>query len=142
MIERRGDLWKHDGWKIIPTNGIIRSCRDGFRLVMGTGVSAQALEIFPRLDKIWGDWVRRNGNVPCPTPTLSLVSFPTKHYPTEQADMALIRASTLIIAEWACREDPDEVFLPRISCGGNGPQWRQIKPLLENLLDDRFIVLS
>jgi|APGre2960657404_1045060.scaffolds.fasta_scaffold64709_2 hypothetical protein len=139
MIEKRGDFWKCDGWKVIPTNGVVRSCRDGFRLVMGAGVAAQALEIFPRLDKTWGDWVRRNGNIPCAIPQIYLVSFPIQHYLADPIDLALIRASALHLAEWACREDPEEIVLPRVSAG---KQWQQIRPLLESLLDDRFIVLS
>lgn len=141
MIERPGDLWKEEGWKVVPTAGGVMAARDGFRLVLGNGAAAQALGLFPGIDLAWGDFVRRNGNVPCPLARLRLVSFPTKHHHSEPADLGLIRSSTLRLAAWACREDPEEVFLPRVGAVCGGLSWSHVRPLMEGILDDRFVVL-
>lgn len=142
MIEKSGDLWRKVGWKVIPTSGVVRSCRKGFRLVMGAGVAAEAARRHPGIEFLWGEWVLRHGNVPCPAPRHQIVSFPTKHHYSDPSDLCLIRSSTLRLAEWACREDPEEVFLPRVGCGRGGLSWHQVRPLLEGILDDRFVVLS
>ena len=124
---------------MIPTSGVVRADKNGFRLVMGEDVATEALKRFPRIDHAWGEWVRLNGNVPCPVSRFKLVSFPIKRHHTEPGDLGLVRSSALRLLAWACREDPEEVFLPRVMCWGLS--WSQVRPLLEGLLDDRFVVL-
>lgn len=138
MIERRGNLWRESGWKLIPTGGVLQMSKIGPRLVMGEGFAAEALLQYPDIDKVWGERICRHGNMPYPINEKLLINFPVRHQNYGSLDLALIRASSQWVASWACRTDPDEIFVPMMG----GRSWRQVRPLLEGILDDRFVVLS
>jgi len=143
MIERRGDLFRQErGWVGIPTSCVITHSVKGPRLVMGAGVAKEARDRWPGLDRFWGYHVRDHGNVPCVVPGLQSVSVPTKHHFSEKSDLGLIQRSVLFLSHWAWDNAIEEIYLPKIGCGCGDLRWDQVRPLLEGILDDRFVILS
>ena len=142
MRERKGDLFAQEGWVGIPTNGVVTHSVKGPRLVLGGGLAKEANNRYPGLDRFWGYHVRDHGNVPCPVPWLAVISVPIKHHHSEKPDLGLIQQSALFLAHWAWEWKIEEVFLPRLGCGYSGLRWDHVRPLLEGILDDRFVILS
>jgi len=66
------------------------------------------------------------------------VTFPVKVNWWEKANIKLIERSCIEIASLPCS---DTFVMPRVGCGFGGLSWHQVEPILEKLLDDRFIVL-
>jgi hypothetical protein len=139
MIERRGDLFAQHDWIGIPTNGTVTHSKAGPKLVMGSGLAKEARDKWPGLDQFWGQHVRDHGNVPCEVPWLRLISVPTQHHFSERSDLGLIQRSALFLSHWAWEQKIELVYLPRLGCG---LRWSEVKPLLEGILDDRFIILN
>ena len=146
MREAIGDLWDlardNGGVILITTNGTIKKNGLG---VMGRGVAWQAKTRYPNsdLERRLGDLLRSVGNVPgiLTYQIPPLISFPVKHNWWERADLELIARSARLVAEIA--EYIDEPFwLPRPGCGNGGLRWEQVKPVIEPILDDRFIVVT
>jgi glucose-6-phosphate isomerase len=60
----------------------------------------------------------------------------------EHPDLRLISRSARELRELADRESWKVVVVPHAGCGGSGLEWREVRPLLEEYFDDRFIVMS
>ena len=139
MILVKGDLWKYRANVVfITTNGTLK--KDG-SVVMGKGCAKEATERYPGIAKVLGRRVSLHGNVPAclvTTPTKNIWSFPVKHNWWEEADPELIRKSA---REVSSMEDRDFV-LPRPGCGNGKLKWKDVKPILEKYLDDRFHVIT
>ena len=149
MLEVVGNLWyyqtvegKRPDCLVITTNGTIK--RDG-TCVMGRGCAREAKDRWPHLALALGQHLRENGNVPhifrdCgPVP---LVSFPVKHDWHDIADPALIRTSGLALSALADAEGWDVVVMPRPGCGNGSLDWKDVRPLLSPILDDRFHMIT
>ena len=140
MREDRGNLWDFwdaGEWVAITTNGAVR--KDG-RLVMGRGCAREARDRFPNVDKVLGGLVLRRGNVPHVEHGARIVTFPVKHHWRERADLDLIRASATALARtWF---DDRRLYIPRPGCGNGGLRWEDVKPVLEPILDDHFVVVT
>lgn len=142
MKEIKGNIWDYYGkghWIVITTNGTVK--RNG-EAVMGRGVALQAKQRFPDLPKRLGDCIRGPiGNHVTLQPTCGIFTFPVKHDWREKADLELI--------ERGCKEllGVADVFKPpfymvRPGCGNGGLDWKDVKPILEKYLDDRFVVVE
>jgi O-acetyl-ADP-ribose deacetylase (regulator of RNase III) len=146
MLEMVRDLWDmHEVgfWCVIPTNGIINA-RD--EAVMGRGVAAQAKRRFPRLPKMLAAHLKLGGTHVSIFPALRLFSFPTKYHWKGRSRLDLIKRST---EELAFRVNKVEylvgahhIALPRVGCGEGGLDWEEVRPILAERLDDRFVVVS
>jgi hypothetical protein len=171
VLEEKANIWEYLG-KIpicIPTNGFVKS--DG-RLVMGRGLAQQARDKFKDLDLIWGKTVARYGNLPIPLISYNrgfelfeLISFPVKpvmgqnvlsrfkkninqgagdEYPGWmcKADLEIIKKSCrslLVLMEFYSL---DKVVMPRVGCGNGELQWQDVKPVIEEILRDKVIVVD
>lgn len=70
-------------------------------------------------------------------------SFPVKHNWFENADLRLINKSAKLLIEMADKMKWSTVVIPRPGCGnGNLDYDAHVKPLLESLFDDRFIIVT
>lgn len=145
MRELTGDLWEVEAdARAITTNGFVKT---NGRAVMGRGVAAQALQRFPDINWTLGRLIAANGNHVGMLGWAGdlrswLLSFPVKHHWRQMADLALIERSARELI-WVADECKfNTVVLPRPGCGNGGLRWEDVKPVIEPLLDDRFVVVE
>lgn len=153
MKEVAGNMWEQpaDAY-VVTTNGTLK--KDGV-LVMGAGTARMARNMFPGIDKAFGKAMESKGNVPIAIHStfeteenekvaITIISFPTKNqWWDEQSDLDLIRQSAKKLVVLADSLWLRVVVMPRPGCGNGKRDWEtEIKPLIEDILDDRFIVCS
>ena len=147
MKNKIGNIWKEDLDVVcITTNGDIG--KKG--LIMGKGIALEALQRFPGIERILADHVIRFGNVPCLyrnyplIKEMHIISIPTKHHWHNHSDIMLIDNSIKMLVGIAnAHPNFRKIGLPRPGCGNGGLPWELVvKPLIEPLLDDRFIIFS
>jgi hypothetical protein len=153
MLETYGNLWElaDSGCDalVITTNGYVR--RDG-RAVMGKGIAKEAADRYLELPGMLGLALRKEGNhcfVFAYQP-YDIVTFPVK--PTfgpnyepgwrMRADITLIEKSARELVTFADRYDWTDVLAPRFGCGNGQLLWKNVKPVVKEILDDRFTVVT
>lgn len=142
MREVQGNIWDYrEGghWVVITTNGTIR--KDG-ACVMGRGIALQAAKRVIQLPLMLGTCIKAHGNKLFTFLTLRIVAFPVKTHWKSPADLRLIEKSTKELADFVSREGIGEIYMVRPGCGNGGLDWKDVKPVLERYLDDRFIVVE
>ena len=143
MKEIKGNLWDYydkGEWIVITTNG---SIKNNGACVMGRGVAKDARDRFPNLDKVLGKAIQVFGNQLFVLNSLTgmrLISFPVKHNYYEKADLNLIEKSCKQLS-FVTRPNMT-IYLPRPGCGNGGLDWKDVKPILEKYLDNRFVVVN
>jgi hypothetical protein len=140
MIEACGDIWEHHGKAVIAVTTSGSVARNG-KAVMGRGVASQAAQRFPDFPLILGLLLKNDGNHVHQLGE-GVVSFPVEESAWECPDLRLISRSARELRELADREGWKMVVVPRAGCGGGGLEWREVRPLLEEYFDDRFIVMT
>ena len=139
MKEVAGDIWDFHNqghWIVITTNGSVR--KDGCA-VMGRGVAKQAAERFPSLPREVGKRIQQGGNRMWLVAGTGIFIFPVKHNWWEKADLNLIEESAKELARISITEP---VYMVRPGCGNGGLDWKDVRPILEKYLDDRFVVVE
>jgi len=141
--EIQGNIWelRREGkYIVIPTNGFIKNTGE---CVMGRGLAFQAKVKFPNLPKELGDRIKIYGNVVFVWTKYRLITFPVKRVWWEKADIELIEKSCEQLREifkLNLSGLPVPVYLPRVGCGNGKLNWSDVKPILDRILDDKFIV--
>ena len=140
MRETVGDIWDYLGCAIvaITTNGAVDRSGDA---IFGRGCARQSLASFPDLKRRLGRLLRETGNHVYDLGD-GIVSFPVEESPWENPDPRLIARSALELRELADRSGWRLVVVPRPGCGGGGLDWSEVRPLLEKVLDDRFLIIT
>lgn len=156
MLEAYGNIWDiadEGGWDavVVTTNGFVR--RDG-AAVMGRGIALEAAQKFPTLAHDLGDAIKASGNHVYPffypDSTYNLFSFPVKPVwgPNGEpgwkakAEIKIILRSVGELIVYANKYDWFDILMPRPGCGYGQLNWRDVKPQIESLLDNRFTVVS
>ncbi|MHA1755520.1 MAG: ADP-ribose-binding protein [Promethearchaeota archaeon] len=141
MKEIFGDLWEVEcDVRVITTNGTVK--RNG-ACVMGRGVALQAKQRFPKLPYELGRLILKYGNIVLTFPRYKLVTFPVKWKWFEKADLFLIERSAKQLVKRADTFGFRKIVLPRPGCGNGKRDWeKEVKPILEKILDNRFYVIS
>lgn len=155
MQELKADLWAHQpaDARVVTTNGFVKTDGD---LVMGGGCAKEARDRWPTIAQLLGERVTKWGNhVQVLQPEdyggeLPLISFPTKpaYGPKGEpgfkvgSDLKLIRRSTAQLVAVTNAFGWQAVVLPRPGVGLGGLDWQTVRPLLADLLDERFTVVS
>jgi hypothetical protein len=142
MKEVTGDIWDYydkGNWVVITTNGTVKANGEA---VMGKGIALQAKQRFPEFPKILGGFITRNGNRPHPFRLIRIITFPVKYYWAQKADISLIEDSCMELVEGMKLLALEVVYMVRPGCGVGGLVWKDVKPILEKYLDDRFIVVE
>lgn len=152
MRELKGDFWAYwqDNIKdidaiVCTTNKIVK--KDG-ALVMGGGIAKDFRDRFQGLDEVWGKRVKRNPTQGLMVNSLGIwgywqfaVAFPTKHDWREDSYISLITTSARELENVTNAMDWSNVLMTRPGCGLGNLEWNTIKPLLQDFLDHRFIVI-
>lgn len=146
MKEITENIWEDDLDAVcVTTNGVVN--KNG--LVMGKGIALEASNRFPDIAKYFGILVQQQGNFPHIYRNYPLIkefyiiSLPTKHHWRDISDIKLIENSIKILVDLAnMHSHLKRIGLTRPGCGNGGLSWSVVKPIIEPLLDDRFIVYS
>lgn len=138
--ETIGDIWDYLGKAVIciGTNGHLT--KKG-RAVLGRGCARQAGELFADLPARLGALLSTGGNH-VQVIGEGLVSFPVEESPWATPELRLIRRSAQELRALADLHGWREIVVPRPGCGGGGLAWQEVRPLLEDIFDDRFVVIS
>ena len=144
MQEIEANLWEVPAdLRMITTNPIVRK-KDG-ACVMGRGCALEAKTRYPGIEyrlgellKAYGNRVMRIGRYD----DVVIASFPVKRHWREEAVPELIRRSARQLVELADKFGYRNVVLPRPGCGNGKLSWSEIRPLLAEVLDERFTVLT
>lgn len=146
MKEIYGNLWEIPcDLRVITTNGDTNR-RTG-AAVMGRGCAKETTERISDIQFHFGKLLRRHGNrvMRLTSPARkgwALASFPVKHHWHEEADLPLIRRSAHQLVALADKFGYRDVLLPRPGCGNGRLSWEDVKPVLGEILDDRFTVVT
>lgn len=126
----------------VTTNGVVK--KNG-HLVMGAGVAKQFSNYYTGLASVFGSWVQQQGNTVCPIFVIDgpdIFSFPTKNHWKDKSSIELIETSAKKLVELADRYKLKHIAIPAPGCGLGGLDWEtQVKPVLEEIFDDRFYIL-
>jgi len=143
MKEITGDLFAQKADALcITTNGVVK--KDG-ACVMGRGCALIAKTKWPQIGHVLGSLLTKHGNhcyVLLRVDQTDIVSFPTKNDWKVDSELPLIRCSCQELVGLADIHGWCSVVLPRPGCGNGGLRWEDIRPVLEQYLDDRFSVIS
>lgn len=138
MIEIFDNIWNFKSEYIcVLTNGIVK--KDG-RLVMGSGQAKEALQRYPNIDLLLGDYINSFGNRCFILKYHGLISFPTKNHYKDLSSIDLIEKSCRELVEIADKFNIKSISIGRPGTGLGGLKWKNVKPILEKYLDDRFFV--
>jgi hypothetical protein len=138
LIEKLTDLWTEPAdARCVTTNGVLTTTG---KLVMGAGVALQAKIMYSGIDSTLGLLVSRIGNVPYYLERWSMISFPTKNHWRDDSSLELIEKSAIRVLVLVNLYDLKKIVLPRPGCGYGNLKWEQVKPVIERIFDERFIV--
>ncbi len=140
MLETIGNVWDYvnGGIVVITTNGSLT--RDG-RAIFGRGVARQAVERYPGLAEILGRLIANGGSHAYDLGN-GIATFPVEETPWSLPDLRIIARSAAELRQLADEAAWKQIIVPRPGCGGGGLAWKDVKPLLAEVFDDRFIVID
>lgn len=125
----------------VTTNGIIKTNGEA---VMGRGI-AKAVNDKYHVAKILADHLKNHGNIPCDLGIYNgfhVLSFPTKNDWRKNSDPELIRQSAKYLVQLANQLQLSKIYVPKPGCSNGHLDWnKQVKPVIEPILDDRFIII-
>lgn len=135
---------------LFTTNGVVK--QNGLA-VCGAGIAKEANALF-HIDKLLGEYLQKYGNRPFYlgkyTRTsadgekyeMSLATFPTKNHWKEKSDITLITKSAIHLMEMADKFGWTKIYMPPVGCGLGQLNYNcTVKPVLNGILDDRFITV-
>jgi hypothetical protein len=148
MIEKEIDLWEIEvDVRCITTNGTVTSQGTN---IMGGGCAKGAADRYPSLPYVYGSLIKNHGHhvflIPVGPQVFrwndSLVMFPTKETIKENASLETIERSALELDILAEIYGWNRIAVPRPGAGLGGLKWEDVKPILEPIFDDRYIILD
>lgn len=135
---------------IITTNGIVKA--NGCA-VMGAGIAKSARDSFPGIDRALGKKLKTSGNqaydmgtyrMPDTGILARVLTMPTKQDWKNDSDLNLIRQSATQLMNMVFH-DPmsfDRIYMPRPGCTNGKRRWEDVKPVIEPILDDHFVIVT
>ena len=126
----------------ITTNGMIK--KNGMA-VMGAGIAKEANERY-NLAGTLAEYLRQYGNhayiLGKSNNGFYLISFPTKNHWKDNSNINLIKQSAYELITLCNYHNIKRCYLTPPGCSNGHLNWEyQVKPVLENILDDRFIIV-
>ena len=168
MLQSTGDMFNHEGTAfVITTNGFYT----GNRAVMGRGCARQLCTVFPDAPHKLAAVLRKNGNITqiFMDVGLPVIAFPVKPFSVvydgtnvvshaaykyqvgqtvpgfhAKADLNLIAKSAKELVQLvdSIQGTNAHVIMPRPGCGAGELNWRDVEPILQSILDDRFVAVT
>lgn len=71
-----------------------------------------------------------------------IFSYPTINNLMDGSNIQLIKQSAVAMVNYADKLDLKNIVCPRMGVGIGGLDWADVKPAIENILDDRFTIVS
>jgi hypothetical protein len=148
IIANIWDIYKNYDAICCTTNYIVKGSGE---LVMGAGIAKEFSTKYPWLAKNWGERVSRGWKSNCHPGVFvtlmksrpHLVYFGTKWHYKDPSDIKLIESGLDTLYLISTILDWKNILLPRPGCSNGGLNWeKDIKPLCEESLDDRFTIIS
>lgn len=149
MQEVKGNLWELPAdARCITTNGFVTKAG---KAVMGRGCAKEATDLIPGLARNLGMLISLHGNNVHALGEYPqwgrLYSFPVKHVWNQYADPVLIiRSAEQLVAEVDRLKGEgvvlNTILIPRPGCGNGGLDWKDVKAILEPILDERFHTIT
>lgn len=138
----------------ITTNG--HYTNDGLA-IMGGGCAAEAARRWPKMQKCLGSLLKNGKNIPYIIGAIDkngdevdlksskvkclIFSFPTIDNLMYGSDMDLIENSCNIMNDYAKSLNLKKIVSVRFGSGIGGLDWYdEVKPVVENILDDKFVI--
>jgi hypothetical protein len=139
--EIQGDIWDYhaQGDVIVVTTGGMLTA-DG-RALLGRGLAKMAGMRFPWFARQLGECITAGGNHVYHVGE-RLIAFPVEESPFTNPDPRLISRSATELTALVDQQGWQRVIVPRPGCGTGGLSWREVKPLLEAIMDNRFCIIS
>ena len=146
MLVATGDIWEFYNkgyYVVIPTN--LGWKRNGAN-VMGRGLALQAAKLFPDLPQSYGQACQDGLAKPYYVYEPRLILLPSKPLDeqnpqlswTAKASLKLIRSGVSLLGSGLFQK----VAIPIVGCGNGELAPRDIVPVLNGLLDDRFTLVD
>lgn len=142
MIQIIGDIWTYHEYGlpiVITTNGDVNSRGE---CVMGRGVALQTKQRYPEFPKRLAEHIHKYGNRVGYFKDFNIFTFPTKHHWFEKSDPVLIEQSARhldLAANWM---EFEKIYMVRPGCSNGKLHWSDVEPILEDILDDRYIIVQ
>lgn len=130
----------------IPTNGV---CKKDGSAVMGKGIAKDANELYQLSTKL-GKYIRKYGNRAFDMGLFSaygqdehhVLTFPIKNKWWDNSDINIIKKSADEVIKICNARKIKRCYLPMVGCiEGKLDYDGIVRPVLANVLDDRFIVI-
>ena len=170
MKEIKGELFSHIGTAdivCITTNGFVKS--NGLA-VMGKGCAKQATEKWPKIQSKLGNRIRARGNIV--TGLIKEGNTVIAAYPVKPVSEVFTGENAVkhmrdkfkvgdTVPGWACLANIEiikksarklvaiadhfnftNIVIPRMGCGAGELMWSEVRKHVENILDDRFSVIT
>lgn len=149
MREAVGNLWDYQKGGAVLAITVNGELTDDGKAVMGKGIARAARDRLWNIDQVLGDLIKEYGNrcfriqrdVVNPKWTWSLVTVPTKDKWRKPSDLKLIEQSAHQLVAMADKFGWTEVVTVRWGTGNGQLDWSAVKPVIEPILDDRFLFL-
>lgn len=134
-------LWTlhRDDWVAITTNGDVNRFD---RAVMGRGVAYQARNIFPDIDRRLAVYLNKYGNRVFVMEDIRIITFPVKDHWHEPATLGRIAESCHQLTMVLDKGNIPTLYLPKPGCGNGRLKWKDVEPILDELLDERVVVVD
>ena len=143
MLIAKGNIWTYLGkYPIcITTNAVIKMNGEA---VMGAGIALEAAKRYPSLPRWLAKRLADGNHVYLfYTPEgYELVTFPTKYDWKSSSTTRIIKRSAKELVALADENQWEKVLVPRPGCGKGNLTWEEVRPVIEPLFDNRFIVVN
>jgi hypothetical protein len=101
----------------------------------------QAKKKYKSLPYYLGLSIKKFGNLPYCNSEFHIITCPVKYNWWEKANLELITFSISLIAKLTSLSN-DKIVLPKVGCGNGKLDWKDVEPILELYLDERFIIVD
>lgn len=143
MLLMEGELLDYIGKYpvVITTNGTVR--KNGLAN-MGNGNARQVSETYTWIAKELGKKISTKGNHvhQLQHNDIDFISFPVEQNWSSPAEVSLIIKSAKELKQLCDDQNWEQIYMPLPGCGGGGLKDVDVIPIIAEILDNRFMVIT